>query len=69
MTAGESAALLGFLFKHMTDEAFVYRHVWAPDMLTMWDNRCLLHNATGGDDGYRRVLHRTTVGGEAPLAV
>ncbi len=69
MTAGESAALLGFLFKHMTDEAFVYRHVWSPDMLTIWDNRCLLHNATGGYDGHRRVLHRTTVAGEAPVAV
>ncbi|HEX7758571.1 MAG TPA: TauD/TfdA family dioxygenase [Caulobacteraceae bacterium] len=69
MTAAESAALLGFLFKHMTDEAFVYRHVWSPNMLTMWDNRCLMHNATGGYDGYRRVLHRTTVAGEAPVGV
>jgi taurine dioxygenase len=68
MTAPESAALLGFLFKHMTDEAFVYRHVWSPDMLTMWDNRCLMHNATGGYDGHRRVMHRTTVAGERPVA-
>jgi taurine dioxygenase len=68
MTPSESAAVLGFLFKHMTDEAFVYRHVWSPDMLTLWDNRCLMHNATGGYDGYRRVLHRTTVAGERPVA-
>jgi taurine dioxygenase len=67
MTEPESAALLGLLFKHMTDEAFVYRHKWAPDMLTMWDNRCALHNATGGYDGYRRVLHRTTVAGDRPV--
>ncbi len=67
MTQAESAAILGFLFKHMTDEAFVYRHRWARDMLIMWDNRCLLHNATGGYDGHRRVMHRTTVAGERPV--
>jgi len=68
MTEPESAALLGFLFKHMTDERFVYRHRWAANMLTMWDNRCCLHNATGGYDGHERVLHRTTVAGDAPRA-
>jgi taurine dioxygenase len=68
MTEAEGGALLGFLFKHMTDEAFVYRHRWAANMLTMWDNRCCLHNATGGYDGHARVLHRTTVAGDAPRA-
>lgn len=68
MTEAESAALLAFLFKHMTDEAFIYRHGWTANMLTMWDNRCLMHNATGGYDGYRRVMHRTTVAGERPMA-
>ena len=66
MTEAESAALLGFLFKHMTDDAFVYRHVWRPNMLTIWDNRCTLHNATGGYDGHLRVMHRTTVAGDRP---
>ena len=42
-------------------EEFVYRHVWEPDMLIMWDNRSLLHRATGGYDGHRRELHRTTI--------
>lgn len=68
MTEAESAAILGFLFRHMIDERFVYRHAWSADMLTMWDNRCLLHNATGGYDGHRRVMHRTTVAGERPVA-
>jgi taurine dioxygenase len=63
----ESAALLGFLYKHMTDEAFVYRHRWAPDMLTMWDNRRAIHNAMGGYDGHLRVMHRTTVAGGRPV--
>ena len=42
-------------------EEFVYRHVWEPDMLILWDNRSVLHKATGGYQGYRRELHRTTI--------
>ena len=42
-------------------DEFVYRHVWEPDMLIMWDNRSLLHRATGGYQGHRRELHRTTI--------
>ena len=62
----ESTALLSFLYQHMTDERFVYRHSWRANMLTMWDNRRAMHNATGGYDGYLRVMHRTTVAGEVP---
>lgn len=43
-------------------EAVQYRHRWSPGMLTLWDNRCLMHMATGGYDGHRRLLHRVTVG-------
>ena len=63
----ESAALLAFLYKHMMSEAFVYRHKWAANMLTMWDNRRAMHNATGGYDGHLRVMHRTTVAGGKPV--
>jgi taurine dioxygenase len=63
----ESAALLGFLFKLMTEDRFVYRHTWRANMLTMWDNRRAIHNATGGYDGHLRVMHRTTVAGERPV--
>jgi taurine dioxygenase len=50
----------------MTEDRFVFHHSWAANMLTMWDNRCCMHNATGGYDGHARVLHRTTVAGDAP---
>jgi taurine dioxygenase len=36
-------------------------------MLVLWDNRCLVHAATGGYQGHRRLLHRITVG-ERPAA-
>ena len=42
-------------------EEFVYNHKWKKDMLIMWDNRSVLHRATGGYEGQERLLHRTTV--------
>lgn len=66
MTEAESDAILGFLFKHITSESFVYRHVWRPDMLVIWDNRSMLHCATGGYDGHLRLMHRTVIAGGRP---
>ena len=43
------------------DERFVFAQRWEPGMLVMWDNRSLLHRATGGYEGHRRELHRTTI--------
>ena len=65
-TVKESQALLGFLFAHMTQDDYVFRHRWAPGTLLMWDNRCTVHFAEGGYDGHLRVMHRTTVAGDAP---
>jgi taurine dioxygenase len=67
MDPGESRPLLDSLFAHMTQDRFVLRHRWAADTLTIWDNRRVLHHATGGYDGHRRVLHRTTLVGERPV--
>ena len=57
----ESDALVIEFYGHQTREEFVYSHAWEKDMLVMWDNRSLLHAATGGYDGYDRLLHRTTI--------
>jgi taurine dioxygenase len=65
----ESRALLGELYLHQVQERFIYRHRWQPDMLIMWDNRRTMHQAEGGYEGHRRVMHRTTIAGEKPLAV
>jgi len=53
--------LLRELFEHQTQPEFCYRHHWSDGMLTLWDNRCVLHAATGGYDGFERVLHRITL--------
>lgn len=56
-------ALLLELLEWQTQPQFVYTHRWQPHMLVMWDNRSVLHRATGGYEGHDRLLHRTTVGG------
>jgi taurine dioxygenase len=62
MDADEATALLMELYAWQTREEFQYRHHWDPDMLLMWDNRSVLHKATGGFEGHHRLLHRTTIG-------
>ena len=62
MPDDEAGPLLSELFKHQAKPEFVYAHRWSQGTLLMWDNRCLVHAATGGYDGHRRLLHRITVG-------
>lgn len=61
MDETEAWDLLAMLFKHQPQPEFVYRHQWSPNMLVMWDNRCVTHAATGGYEGHARLLHRITV--------
>ena len=61
MPDDEAQALLGQLFIHQAQPQFVYRHTWSQGMLLMWDNRCVVHAATGGYDGHARLLHRITL--------
>lgn len=61
MEQADAFALLSELAAWQSRDEFVYRHQWEPDMLVMWDNRSVLHKATGGYEGHRRELHRTTI--------
>jgi taurine dioxygenase len=62
MSEDDATGLLTELFAHQTQPEFVYRHRWSPGLLTLWDNRCLLHTASGGYQGYQRLLWRITIG-------
>ena len=62
MEPDASMALLAALYQWQTREEFVYEHKWSPNMLVMWDNRSVLHRATGGFEGHARLLHRSSVG-------
>lgn len=63
MPTEQGWSLLTRLFAHQIQEAFILRQAWSPGHLVMWDNRRVIHRATGGYEGHRRVLHRTTVAG------
>jgi taurine dioxygenase len=62
MSDAEATPLLIELFAHQAKDEFVYRHRWSEGMVVMWDNRCVVHAATGGYQGHARLLHRITVG-------
>jgi alpha-ketoglutarate-dependent 2,4-dichlorophenoxyacetate dioxygenase len=63
----ESRALLDELQDFGTQPRFIYRHKWRVHDLVMWDNRCMLHRATGFDARrYPRVMQRTTLLGDGP---
>ena len=57
----ESEQLLAMFYEYQSAEEVLYSHKWSANMLVMWDNRSLLHAATGGYDGFDRLLHRTTI--------
>ena len=61
MAEAEALPLLQQLYQWQGQEQFQYRHHWQPNMLVMWDNRAVLHAATGGYQGHARRLHRTTI--------
>lgn len=61
MAQDRAIALLREVQQWQGDERFVFAQKWEPGMLVMWDNRSVLHRATGGYEGHRRELHRTTI--------
>lgn len=64
----EGQALLDELIAHQKQSKFIYHHEWRPHDLTMWDNRCLIHQACGGvPPGQIRHMHRTIVRGDKPV--
>ena len=62
----EGAAFLSELLEWATQPQFVYQHKWSVGDLVMWDNRRVLHRGRPWDaEKYGRVMHRTTVAGDA----
>ncbi|MBH72990.1 MAG: taurine dioxygenase [Rhodospirillaceae bacterium] len=54
----------------VTQPRFVYTHEWKKNEVVMWDNRSLMHRATGDFDQalHPRVLHRTVLRGAKPMS-
>ena len=69
MGEDESRRLIEDLSAFAAQPKYMYRHVWEPHDVLMWDNRCTVHAVTPYDPHERRVMHRTTiVGNEPPIA-
>lgn len=62
MDEDDARDLIFELYRWQTRPEFQYRHRWQKNMLVIWDNRSVLHMATGGYQGQERLLHRTTIG-------
>ncbi len=63
----DSQALLEELFAHSVKPEHLYRHRWQDGDMVFWDNRSVMHLATGCPDHLRRKLHRTTIEGDKPF--
>jgi taurine dioxygenase len=61
MDDADAMQLVMELHQWCNQDRFIYRHRWESEMVLMWDNRSVNHKATGGYEGHRRELHRTTI--------
>jgi taurine dioxygenase len=65
----ESEELLNFLWDHATQAKFEWgHHDWRPGDMLLWDNRCVMHHRDAHAGTHRRVMHRTQLGREKPIA-
>ena len=62
----ESAAVLGFLYRHCANANFQVRFRWRPHSVAFWDNRCTQHMAVWDYFPQTRSGYRVTVAGERP---
>ena len=67
IAAGESDAILAFLFQHMTLPEFQVRFQWSENAIAFWDNRCTQHLAMWDYWPEERKGHRVTVKGDRPF--
>jgi len=62
-----SIRLVDELSEFAAQPQYMYRHIWEPHDVLMWDNRCTVHAVTPHDPAERRVMHRTTIVGSEPV--
>lgn len=68
MPKEESDGLLSRLYRHVTNERFLYRQRWQLNDLLVWDNCSTQHNAVANYGPHqRRHMRRTTVRGSKPF--
>ena len=65
----ESRHLLDLFYAHITRPEHIVRHRWSLGDVVMWDNRATAHYANRDYGDARRVMHRITLSGDAPVGV
>jgi taurine dioxygenase len=66
MTEEESRPLLRYLFEHSIRPEFTCRFRWRVGSLTLWDNRCAMHNPINDYHGHTRTMQRISLAGDVP---
>ena len=57
----ESRQILAELYAHSAKPEFIYRHQWQDGDMVFWDNRALIHLATGCPSHLRRRMHLSLI--------
>ena len=65
MPEAEGRSLIAKLNDFATQPEFIYTHKWQAHDLVMWDNRMVMHRGRPYEARYKRIMHRTTIAGEA----
>lgn len=62
MESEDSKDLLNRIYKHQTQPEHIFEFkYWKPNMVLIWDNRTVIHKATGGYDNFERKLYRIVI--------
>ena len=64
MAPAESEAFLQELIVFACQRPRTYHHEWAPGDAVLWDNRCLLHQATPWDMTQKRIMWHSRIAGD-----
>ena len=64
MAPAESEAFLQELIDFACQRPRTYHHDWAPGDAVLWDNRCLLHQATPWDMTQKRIMWHSRIAGD-----
>ena len=60
--------IIEILYRRSQRASQLYRHLWQPGDLLIWDNRVTMHRAEHDGVESPRVLHRGMVAGDVPMA-
>jgi alpha-ketoglutarate-dependent taurine dioxygenase len=67
LTAGESEALLTYLYNHSVKPEYTVRYHWRTGDVGFWDNRATQHSVVGDFGDQPRVIQRITLRGDQPV--